>query len=420
VARVRPLIVSHNLDGGAGGAAYLLHRGLRGAGIESQMLVQFDSRGTEGIRTAPDSRLSWRLAFRRGPLDRFPVRFYPDRVRPNSLWPLWLPSRLVPRRIGELAPDVINLHWILDGFLSIEQVAHLGRPLVWTMYDMWPFTGGCAYSLGCERHTDRCGSCPVLGSDREHDLSRLVWRRKARAWQNVEMTAVAPSRWLADSARRSSLFRDRRVEVIPTGIDTNVFKPMDRQAARRLLNLPSDSTLVMFGAHDDTPRKGMSHLVEALGRLAHSGAPAGLEALVVGPTSFTSGLELGLPVHTLGRIGDPFAMAALYSAADAVVIPSVWENLPLAGLEALACGRPIVAFDGSTGLPDLVDHEQTGYLARPFDADDLAHGIAWVTEDGERHGRLCESARARAEREYTLERTASRYANLFEEIAGPR
>jgi glycosyltransferase involved in cell wall biosynthesis len=420
VARVRPLLVSHNLDGGAGGAAYVLHRGLREAGVDSRILVQFDSRGTEGIQAAPTNRLSWRLAFRRGPIDRLPTRLYPERVRPNSLWPLWLPSRHVPRRVEELAPEVINLHWILDGFLSIEQVARLGRPLVWTMHDMWPFTGGCAYSLGCERHTGRCGSCPVLGSDRERDLSRAVWRRKERAWRGLDITGVAPSRWLADQARRSALFRDRRVEVIPTGIDTTVFKPMERSAARRLLNLPPDRTLVMFGAHDDTPRKGMTHLVEGLRRLAGPSGAGELGALVIGPPSMTAGLDVGVPVHGLGRIGDPYAMAAVYSAADVVAIPSVWENLPLVGLEALACGTPIVAFRADTGIVDIVDHEETGYLARAFDAEDLSRGIDWVTADGERHARLSRAARAKAERDYTLEGTARRYADLFEEVQRTR
>jgi glycosyltransferase involved in cell wall biosynthesis len=417
---VRPLVVSHNLDGGAGGAAYLLHRSLLDAGIDSHMLVQFDSRGTEGIHAAPTNRLSWRLAFRRGPIDRLPVRLYRDRVRPNSIWPLWLPSGLLPRRVEEFAPDVINLHWILDGLLSIEQVARLGRPLVWTMHDMWPFTGGCDYSLGCERHTGRCGACPVLGSDAERDLSRGVWRRKERAWSGLEITAVAPSRWLADQARRSSLFRDHRVEVIPTGIDTAVFKPMERSAARRLLNLPPDITLVMFGAHDDTPRKGMEHLVEGLRHLAHEGSGPGLAALVVGPPSLSAGLDVGVPVHALGRIGDPYAMAAVYSAADVVVIPSVWENLPLVGLEALACGTPVVAFRADTGIVDIVDHAETGYLARAFDAEDLARGIEWVTADSERHARLSRTARAKAEREYTLEATARRYTEVFEQVGRQR
>jgi glycosyltransferase involved in cell wall biosynthesis len=415
---VRPLIVSHNLDGGAGGAAHLLHRGLREAGVDSHLLVQFDSRGGEATHPVPTGRMSWRLAFRRGRLDRVPVRLYPERVRPHSVWPLWLPSRLVPQRVEELAPDVINLHWILDGLLSIEQVGRLSRPIVWTMHDMWPFTGGCAYSLGCERFEERCGSCPVLGSSSDRDLSRAVWLRKRQAWRHLDITAVAPSRWLAGEARRSSLFHDRRVEVIPYGIDTAVFKPMDTGAARVLLNLPQDSTLVMFGAHDDSPRKGMGFLVEALRRLSAKRISR-IAALVAGPRSLTASLDIGMPVHALGRLGDPYAMAAVYSAADVVVVPSVFENLPLVGLEAMACGTPVVAFNADTGIVDIVDHRENGYLAAARDPEDLGRGIEWVVADPERHARLSGAARAKAQREYTLAVSARRYADLFTEVLAP-
>ena len=410
---MNPLIVSHNLDGGAGGAAYRLHQGLRGRGVDSLLLVQFDSRGTEGIKTVARGPVARRLAWRRGRLDRMPVRVYPGRERPHSLWPLWLPDPLVLRRVRELAPSVVNLHWVLDGFVSVEMVPRFGRPLVWTMHDMWPFTGGCDYSLGCERFTGACGACPVLGSRAQRDLSRWIWRRKRRSWDGLELTAVAPSRWLAGCARRSSLFRDRRVEVIPYGVDTGTFKPVDRAAARSLLSLPPDARLVMFGAHDDAPRKGLRELAAALRALA---SEAKLEALVVGPRTLAERADLGVPLHARGPFGDEVSMAAAYSAADMLVLPSRWDNLPLVGLEALACGTPVVGFAGESGVPDLVDHQVNGYLARAFDVDDLARGILWVVDrDG-----LRTAAREKAEREYPLDLCARRYQRLFEEVVGDR
>ena len=406
---MNPLIVSHNLDGGAGGAAYRLHQGLRAQGVDSRLLVQFDSRGTEGIHTVPRDPVSRRLAWRRGLLDRMPVRVYPDRERPHSLWPLWLPDPLVLRRVRELDPAVVNLHWVLDGFVSVEMVPRLGRPLVWTMHDMWPFTGGCDYSLGCERFTRACGACPVAGSESPRDLSRWIWRRKRRSWSGLDLTAVAPSRWLAACARRSSLFRNRRVEVIPYGVDTTTFKPIDRAAARALLGLPADRRLVMFGAHDDTPRKGFRELAAALRALAREDD---VEALVVGPRTLAERADLAVPLHARGPFRDEVSMAAAYSAADALVLPSRWDNLPLVGLEALACGTPVVGFAGDSGIPDLVDHRVNGYLADAQDAEDLAHGIRWVV------GRqaLRTAAREKAEREYTLELCARRYERLFEDV----
>jgi glycosyltransferase involved in cell wall biosynthesis len=258
----------------------------------------------------------------------------------------------------------------------------------------------------------------VLGSRSERDLSRAVWLRKRHAWRDLDITAVAPSRWLAGEARRSSLFRDRRVEVIPYGIDTTVFKPMDGAAARDLLNLPQDGTFVMFGAHDDSPRKGMGLLVDALRRLSAKRHPR-IAALVAGPRSLTAGLDVGMPVHALGRLRDPYAMAAVYSAADVVVVPSAFENLPLVGLEAMACGTPVVGFDADTGIVDIVDHEDNGYLAAAEDTEDLARGIEWAVADPERHARLSGAARAKAEREYTLAMSARRYADLFAEVLAP-
>jgi glycosyltransferase involved in cell wall biosynthesis len=418
VEALNPLIVSHNLDGGAGGAAYRLHQGLRMRGVDSSLLVQFDSRGTEGIHTVARDPVTRRLAWRRGLVDRLPVRAYPDRARPHSLWPLWLPDPLVSRRVRELDPTVVNLHWVLDALVSVEMVPRLPRPLVWTMHDMWPFTGGCDYSLGCERFAEACGACPVLGSDARRDLSRWIWRRKRRAWSGLELTAVAPSRWLAGCARRSSLFRDRRVELIPYGIDTSAFKPVDRTAARSLLNLPAGKRLVMFGAHDDTPRKGLRELAAALRALASAGAAPDLEALVTGPPSLAARHELPVPVHARGPFRDEPSMVAAYSSADVLVLPSLWDNLPMTGLEALACGTPVVGFAGDSGVPDLVDHRRNGYLARAFDVDDLARGIGWVTGDTERRESLAAAAREKAEREYPLDLCARRYERLFEEVAG--
>jgi glycosyltransferase involved in cell wall biosynthesis len=319
----------------------------------------------------------------------------------------------VLRRVRELDPGIVNLHWVLDGFVSVEMVPRLGLPLVWTMHDMWPFTGGCDYSLGCERFTQACGACPVAGSKSPRDLSHWIWRRKRRCWSGLDLTVVAPSRWLAGCARRSSLFRDRRIEVIPYGIDTATFKPIDRTAARSLLSLPADARLVMFGAHDETPRKGLRELAAALRALA---SEVDLEALVVGPSTLVERADLGFPVHARGPFSDEVSMAAAYSAADVLVLPSRWDNLPLVGLEALACGTPVVGFAGESGIPDIVDHQGNGYLAGTGDLDDLARGVKWVTEDADRHQALQRAAREKAEREYPLDLCARRYERLFAEV----
>jgi glycosyltransferase involved in cell wall biosynthesis len=409
---VKPLLVSHNLEGGAGGATLRLHQGLRSIGVPSQVLVQVrGEHSDDGIVT---TRKRWTHAAGRlrTRVDNLPRGAY--RSRQGYFYPQWILDS-IPRRAAGLEPDVINLHWVLAGFVRIETLRKLQQPLVWTLHDMWAFTGGCDYSQTCTRYEESCGRCLVLNSDRERDLSRWVWKRKDRAWRELDFTVVTPSTWLANCARASSLFRERRIEVIPYGIDLQTFKPLDRQAARHALNLPRDKQLVLFGAWADIPRKGFDLLKAALQRLSAAGWADRLELAVFGVKPPRD--EDGRPFrwHRLGRFRDALSLALVYSAADVMVIPSVQEALGFVGMESLACGTPIVVFDG-TGAQDLVDHRRNGYVAKALDVDDLARGIAWILDDAARYEELARRARERAERDYALELCAHRYRDLFDEV----
>jgi glycosyltransferase involved in cell wall biosynthesis len=301
--------------------------------------------------------------------------------------------------------------------LTPAALPQFGRPIVWTLHDMWPFTGGCHYDNECGRYSQSCGRCPVLGSERERDLSRLVWNRKRRAWSELEIRVIAPSRWLADCARRSSLFGRYRIEVVPNGLDLEVFRPIDRKSARELIGLPPDGRIILFGAHAATTdvRKGFSHLQEASFRLADLGEPSAYRLVLLGATH--SPLPLGLESHGLGILQDDVALALAYSAADVFVAPSLQDNLPNTVMEALACGTPCVAFDIG-GMPDLIEHEHNGYLARPFDASDLANGIAWTLSDADRWQRLSLRAREKCEQEFEFTKVAARHVALYRDILG--
>ena len=406
---VRILVVSTSLEGGAGGAATRLWQGLTRRGLDCRAVVDREPAEGDGVVRYPRSRLD---RFLRGRLDRLPLRSYPDR-EPTLFSAPWLPSG-VHRFLRTFEPDLVNLHWIVGGFVPVQSVPAIGCPLVWTLHDMWPLTGGCHFSGSCERYVERCGACPRLGSEREQDLSRRVWSRKTRAWRRMEVTIVAPSTWLADCARRSSLFRGRRVEVIPYGIDLETFRPVDRAAARELLRLSTDRQIILFGAWEDSERKGRAQLVAALERLAARGYRDRLQLVVYGfPMPDES--VAGIPVRALGRIHDPWTLAAAASAADVFVLPSLADNLPLTVIEAMACGTPCVGFR-TGGVPDLIEHERTGWLAEPFEPDSLAEGLAWVLDDAERAAELGRSARAKAEREYDQGLQARRYHELFLEV----
>ena len=410
------LLSTADIEGGAARAAYRLHQGFQSIGAYSQMLVQtkqIDDR--EVIGSSDASGIGKVIAGSRLTLGQLPLKFYPNRDR--SFYSLqWLPDNIADK-VAQLKPDVINLHWVCSSYLQIETLARLNKPLVWTLHDMWPFTGGCHYSGDCDRYIVSCGACPQLGSSKNWDLSRWVWRRKAKAWNNLNLTIVSPSSWLARCASSSSLFKNLRFEVIPNGLDTEKYRPIERKVARELLRLPQDKQLVLFGSLQATSnkRKGFHLLQSALQELSQAGWQDKLELVIFGASRPHHPPELGFKSHYLGTLSDDLSLSLVYSAADLFVLPSIEDNLPNTILEAIACGTPGVAFDIG-GMSDMIDHEENGYLAKPYKIEDLAQGIAWVLGNQERYQKLSNRAREKAEQEFNLSLQASRYLSFFDEI----
>ena len=399
---------------GAARAAYRIHQGLQKVGVDSRMLVQ-SKHGSDRTVVVPATRLEKGISSVRPYLGSLLTRLY--RNRQESLYsPAFLPDRL-NSRVASLDPDVVHLHWVTAGFLRIETLKRLQRPLIWTLHDMWAFTGGCHVDSGCGRYKASCGMCPILASSKEYDLSRWVWQRKHRAWQRLDLTVVTPSRWLAGCARASSLFKGVRVEVIPHGLDLARFKPSDQRIARDLLSLPQDKKLILWGseAKVSVKVKGFHLLKPSLRELAKAGWGSRTELVVFGASEPIDPPDFSVEAHYLGRLQDDVALALLYAAGDVLVVPSPQENFPQVASEAMACGLPVVAF-GATGLPDIVEHQQNGYLAEPFAPESLARGIAWVLEDRGRWQSLSCRARQKAESEFALPIMAQRYADLYEEV----
>jgi glycosyltransferase involved in cell wall biosynthesis len=234
----------------------------------------------------------------------------------------------------------------------------------------------------------------------------------------LPLTLVAPSRWLAERAEASRLFRGHPVRVIPNGLDLDLFQPIERALARRLLGLPQDRLQVLFGIADPggEARKGFGQLRSALLSLAERGWQDRVELLVAGPGRPGGGAELGLRARFLGRLQDEISMAMALAAADVVVVPSSQDNLPNMAVEALACGRPCVGF-AIGGLPDIIDDRRNGRLAAPLDPEDLAKAIAWVLDDDGRRQSLEREARRKAEQTFDVRVMAERYIELYREVA---
>lgn len=402
-------------QGGAGRAASRLNDGLHHLGITSHLLVQRYASQSSRI-SGPDRPLPRISALLKLPerLDALPLKKY--RRSPQDLFSVQWWSSLRPRQIAHHRPDIINLHWINFGFVGIDRISQLPQPLVWTLHDMWAFTGGCHYSGDCQQYRYSCGSCPQLNSVDHRDLSNSVWKHKRDAWRRLNLTVVAPSQWMAQAASSSSLFHDVRVEVIPNGIDLQRYKPFSKNQAREWLNLPQDKRLVLFGAADVRDRrKGFSLLLSALKQLDQTLWRDRIELVIFGSEAPAEPLPIGLPVHWMGTLHDDISLSLLYAAADLFVAPSQEDNLPNTVVEAMACGTPTVAFKIG-GLPDLITHEQNGYLARPFEVDDLAQGVIWLLSQSERYLQICHNARLTIERKFSLEHQAKRYAALYDEL----
>jgi glycosyltransferase involved in cell wall biosynthesis len=402
-----------DVEGGAARAATLMLRGVRSLEVDAQLHVQRKS-GNDPLVYGPRT-LAGRIAARLRPtVEQLLLGIGPGKTN-GPFCAAFLPDRL-PGLVAATGPDIVHLHWVAR-MMQIETLAHFKVPIVWTLHDSWPFTGGCYLPGDCTRYQASCGSCPVLGSSREDDLSRRVWQRKDASWENLNLTLVAPSRWMAACAQASSLFRDRRIEVIPNGIDLDRFKPVDRRIARERLSLPLDRKLILFGAKGATSdrNKGFHLLTEALHELTAGITRESSELVVFGTASTDTFADLGLKVHYLGWQDDDEHLAQIYAAADVFVLPSIQESLGYTVMEAMACGTPCVAFDQG-GVPDIIDHGQNGYLAHPFVPEDLAQGIAHVLEDSDSRELWSIRARQKIEDECALEKVAARHLALYQTL----
>jgi len=285
---------------------------------------------------------------------------------------------------------------------------------------MWAFTGGCFYDGECGRFAAGCGRCPVIQSDSDSDFSARVIHRKLAAWRHLNLTIVAPSQWMASEARRSLVFRNTRIEVIPNCVEMAIFKPVDRAMARSLFNLPQERNLILFGAVKprSEPRKGYALLEEALLHLAKGRHAQEVDIVIFGDGSRRTWQHAGFTWHSLGALRDEVALSLAYNAADVFVASSLQDNLPNTVLESLACGTPCAACDVG-GMSDLIAHQKNGWLANSRAAGELAQGIEWILDGAECHRDLRVSARASVLHRFSPETISARHLELYGELTNP-
>ena len=401
--------------GGAAIAANRLMEALKKNGVSAKMIVR--DRQTDKISVVAVKQQSWHLAL-------------------NFLWErgiIFLSNWLSRKNLFQIdiantgtdittmpefqQADVVHLHWVNQGFLSldnIDKILHSGKKIVVTMHDQWYFTGVCHYSGECLNYRDHCHSCPLVRGRREKDISWRVFNRKQRMYADVDITFVGCSQWIADLARTATLFKGKKVVNIPNAINMDVFHPQDKALARQSLELPADKRLLLFGSQRITDeRKGFKYLVEACEHIQrnHPEWADKIGIVVVGAKSATIDTMLPFPVYAVDYVSDEKSMVEIYNAVDLYVTPSLQDNLPNTIVEAMACGVPCVGFRVG-GIPEMIDHERNGYVARYKDADDFACGILWAL--GDRYDDLCKQAYQKAVATYSEKSVAEQYKEIYQ------
>jgi glycosyltransferase involved in cell wall biosynthesis len=404
------IISNSDNAGGASRAAYRLYRSLLSAQISAKMTVcqkKTDDWAITGPVAAYE-KISHMVRPRIGA--RFLTLQKTANINPHSA--NILPSNMAAI-INSSETEVVNLHWVGGEMMSIEDLGRIRKPIVWTFHDMWAFCGAEHFAEDGHKARWRTGYSRGnrLAQSSGLDIDRHTWNRKREAWKK-SMHIVTPSRWLADCVRQSSLMNDWPVSVIPNALDTDLFKPLDRLYSRDVLNFSNDKKIVLFGAMGGGRdfRKGYDLLIDALNFLS---ARDDILCVVFGQSEPKDPIGIPFPIRWMGHVGDDATLALLYGAADVMIIPSRQENLPQSGTEAHACGCPVVAFN-CTGLPDVVDHGTTGYLAEAYKAEDLARGIAWVLDDKVRNTNLGLAARKKAESLWSAKSVVPAYLAVYE------
>ncbi|MBE9178293.1 glycosyltransferase [Oculatella sp. LEGE 06141] len=419
-------INTYDIQGGAARAAYRLHQGLIQVGQESTMLSRYKVSSDETVKqvyirsSQSDYRETSLVAIQAHYINA--NRTYLS----NTLFSLPYPGYDLSQRSEIADADVINLHWVAlsQSPITLQKLFALGKPIVWTLHDMWAFTGGCHYSAGCYKYTKDCSNCPQLAHD-PCNLAAAILEDKLKCLAEANLTIVTPSQWLAHCAKSSQLFKDKRVDVIPYGLEADVFVPSPKQQAKQAIGIHPDTITLLFGAgNGDEARKGFVELIQAIQYcLNHSEfrqliSGTKLELLCFGyPSSLLK--ALAVPVRSLGNIESDQQLSEVYSAADVFILPSLEDNLPNTMLEAMSCGTPVIGFD-TGGIPDLIKDGVTGRLVPLGDTHQLAKAILDTIFQADRREQMGQACRSVIEAGYTMSIQAERYLALYRELHDKR
>lgn len=403
--------------GGAAVAANRLFKALRKQGLDVSMLVRVKQSDDDHVVSLNNNIVN-RFRFLWERLLIFICNFFSRK----NLFQVSIANtgtNIVDHELVKQA-DIIHLHWVNQGLLSLKDIKRLvdsGKPVVWTLHDMWASTGICHYSGNCLKYKSECGNCPKLVEHPLWDLSKNVFSNKKKIGLRY-INFVGCSNWITNVCKESSLLTDSSFVSIPNPIDTDIFKPRDKDVLRDAMSLPGDKSLLLFAAAKlSDKRKGLPYLLKACNILASRGLE--IEILLMGTGCEDLANEIPFKVHTMGYLSSEKRISDVYALSDVFVTPSLEDNLPNTIMESMACGTPCVGFEIG-GIPEMIDHKKNGYVAKYESAEDLANGIQWVLDNPDREG-ISSACIDKVNSCYSEDIVAQKYIALYERLlAGKR
>lgn len=366
----------------SGKAALRLHQAFLKNGVDST-IISLKHQINDDDKTVQKGRISRIIAWLDNKLQKFINR---NTLKEFGLFSYPVLGSDISKMKAVKEADFIYIHWVLGGFLNltnIEQLAKLGKPILFFMHDMWGITGGCHHSFSCEKYKSGCYNCHMFPEHQMHDLSFSQFNTKLKLYSKYNnFFYISPSKWLYNCTKESALTKNKSVFYIPNILNTSLFKPIEKSIAKQIFNIDPHKKVLAFGAISiNSPYKGISFLKQALKILSEEGDCNDYVILIFG-SGYKKEIADEIPFKTmfLGYLEDKYSTMLVYNAADVFIASSLADNLPTTILESLSCGTPAVAFDVG-GIPDLVKHKENGYLAKYKDAYDLSAGIRYCLQN---------------------------------------
>lgn len=405
--------------GGAGRVAFRLCEEIIKEGYDDTLLVNSKRTTASFVRLAPEFH--------------DPKSFQVDRIKtkikewqrkrrwnkyPNRLDKVFFDIHIsyLKNALKAIDFDLLHLHWVGENFVDFTELP-TNKPIVWTLHDCFAFTGVCSYFEDCEKYETHCEKCPQLNSSFRKDISYKTFNLKKERYSNLDLHIVSPSRWLAEAAKKSFLLNKYPITVIHNGINTKTFRPIDKQIARKEFSIDQNKKVILFGAISaiTDPRKGGDILYESLKLLKEQSIKKDDILFLIFGSEQDDSYSFDFECKYLGYIQDEATLNTIYNVADVMVVPSRHENLPNTILESLSAGTPVVAFDIG-GNSDMIEHKKNGYLATPFNTQELANGISYCL-DNNNENQLSSYARKTVSDKFKIEMIAKQYIDLYKKIS---